>query len=274
MRYCIIHRALPLLSVVIACHRETSTTSTGPTDSPAASGAMSVGLAEQPPSSARDLQARGAFRVENDEETPPGLAEPWITVNMQTRAGDGSWWTLPAGGQLRSGEVFVVEIDLYRPAHVYVVNVSASGRSTLLYPDAEHEQDTRLERGSHRLPPARSDEPYIKMDAEVGTEHFFIIATPAPVQDVDDALGELIAKLRRAESPDVVSRVNRSPRRRASGRPPTRETRDDALFEANTAAIPALRSRGGYRARTAGAAIDARAGDDGVVVIPLRLEHI
>lgn len=195
-------------------------------------------------------------------------------MTIQTQAADRSWWALSAGGQLRSGEIIVVDVELYQPAHVYIINVNASGKSTLLYPDAKYERETRLDRGTHRLPPKRSDSPYIKMDAEVGTEHLLIIATPAPIRDVDGELGEMVARLQRGESPVVIHNDRPSPKRRASGGPGTRKTIDQALFEANTAVVPELRSRGGHRARADGAAIDANAGDDGVIVIPFKFEHI
>lgn len=278
----VIHRMSSVLLFVAACHP--ADPSAAPTTSPEEQSVLeseSPELVDDPPGSTSDLRARGAFRAEDgegrgsDEDVPSELADRGLTMTVQTQAADRSWWALAAGGQLRSGEVLVVEVELYQPAHVYVINVSASGRSTLLYPDAKHEQDTRLDCGAHRLPPKRSDSPYIKMDAEVGTEHLLIIATPAPIRDVDGELGEIVAKLQRGESPMVVIRDERSPpKQRAAGRPRTRQTIDEALFEANAAVAPELRSRGGYRTRADGAAIDAKAGADGVIVVPFKLEHI
>lgn len=271
----IVNKAVAMLSSIAACHPGASSTPTARHTAPPPPSSEPLNDA---PGSPDDLQARGAFRAIEDGDgrnATPELADRWLTVTIKTQATDLSWWAIAAGGQLRSGEVVVVDVDLYRPAHVYVINVSATGRSTLLYPAAVIEEDTQLDRGRHRLPPKRSDAPYIKLDDEIGVEHFFIIATLEPIRDADDKLGEMVERLGRGESPVVMVRdTPSSPRRRASGGPVTRKTTDEELFEANAAVIPAMRSRGSFRAYPNGAAIDAKAGGDGVVVVPFRLEHI
>jgi hypothetical protein len=227
-----------------------------------------------------DLRSRGAFRAKESKQAAAELADAWLSVSIQTRDAEGRWWALAPGGRLRSGEVLVTEVELQRPAHVYVINVGASGQSTLLYPDANHEQDSLLGQGTHRLPPARSEYPYIVLDAEIGIEHVFVIATPKPIAGIDHALGELVARLRRGESPVLTQdgRAKSGSSTRAKGKPlgtaPSREQADEALFRANAGAVPELRTRGDVRARGEGATIDARAGDDGVVVVPFQFEHI
>ncbi len=242
---------------------------------------------EATPGSDLDLRKRGGVRAKDSWDAASELRDRWLTVTVQTRASNGNWWTLAAGGQIRTGEVLVTEVELLRPAHVYVINVSASGRATLLYPEATYEQDALLGEGFHRLPPERSEYPYIRLDQEIGTERLYIIASPEPIARVDQHLGTLVTQLQRGESPAVLrndrpstgaasnvrSPKNR-PRNRISGKPRSRERIERSIFEANEGAIPDLNSRGGYRSRADGAAIDAKAGDDGVVVVPFQFEHI
>lgn len=250
-------------------------------------------LAEPALGTAGDLRARGAFRAEASKGAKSELSDRWLTLTVQTQAADGSWWALGAGGQLRTGEVLVTEVELRQPAHIYVINVSASGKSVLLYPSVQSgDVDALLGVGMHRLPPARSELPYIELDDEIGTEHLFIVATPEPIARVDRELAGLVTKLLRGESPsltdpgDATSRQGSRPhgtnqprkswakKPRASGSSWTQAEIDEALASANVGATPEMRTRGTFRSRADGAAVDAKAGDDGVVVIPFRFEHI
>lgn len=236
---------------------------------------------DTPAGSDADLQARGAFRVNECNETASEFEDPWLTLTIQTQGIDGEWWAVSAGGSLRSGEIIVVDVKLYRPVYIYIVNVDASGKSTLLYPDVGSERGSLLGTGVHRLPPVDSEFPYIKLDSDVGWEYIFVIATPVPVATIDDTLGRLVGRLKMQESPTVVTQGSRrsSGKRSSAVTQPQRqlETRvdvDDALFAANAAAIPELSSRGGYRSHVEGAAIDARGGIDNVAVVPFLFKHI
>jgi hypothetical protein len=240
---------------------------------------------EVTPGSDLDLRMRGGVRAEDSWNAASELHDRWLTVTLQTRASNGNWWTLAAGGEIRTGEVLITEVELLRPAHVYVINVSASGRTTLLYPVATYERDALLGQGFHRLPPERSEYPYIRLDHEIGTERLYVIASPEPIVRVDRDLGTLVTQLQCGESPAVLrndqpSTGPASTAKLPEKRPQTlksarsRERIERSIFEANQGAIPDLNSRGGYRTRVSGAAIDAKAGDDGVVVVPFQFEHI
>lgn len=276
---------LSLAPVNLACHATSTAAATTTAVSP------SDDIAVGPPGSEGDLRFRGAFRANAGTAATSELADRWLTLTVQTQARDGSWWALGAGGQLRSGEVLVAEVELERPAHIYVINVSASGKAVLLYPDRAYERDALLGRGTHRLPPARSEYPYIKLDSEVGTEHLIVVATPQPVANVDHKLGAIVEKLRRGESPTLTQhRASRAvaPSRKErieggkkppSGRPGagaalTRAESDIVMSEANAGVTPEMRTRGANRSRAEGAAVDATAGSDGVAIIPFQFEHI
>ncbi len=236
-----------------------------------------------------DLRSRGAFRATEGEGVAPELAVRWLSVSVQTRAVDGTWWALPAGGSLRSGEVMAVEVELLRPAHIYVIGVDGAGQAVLLFPDAKYERDAMLGVGTHRLPPETSVRPNIKLDSNTGKEQLFIVAASVHVSSVDSELGKLIQKMeegkdvrlhqedrkkaRRDERQRKKPR-SRSRRRRFSLEARARNSTEQSLWDANEGAVPPLNSRGSFRSRAGGAAIDAVEGDDGVVVVPFQYEHI
>jgi len=274
---------VPSLALVnLACHAPSTATAT--TAAVSAPDDIAVGS----PGSEGDLRSRGAFRANAAKAATSELADRWLTLTVQTQARDESWWALGAGGQLRSSEVLVAEIELKRPAHIYVINVSASGKTVLLYPVPAYEPDALLGLGTHRLPPARSEYPYIKLDSEVGTEHLIVVATPESVADVDHKLGAIVEKLRLGESPTVTQHPTAAPTRKertggvknlpsgmlGGGAALTRAESDRVMSEANAGVTPEMRSRGTYRSRAEGAAVDASAGSDGVVIIPFQFQHI
>lgn len=231
--------------------------------------------------SEQDLRTRGAFRLEESYGAATGIDDPWLTMTVQTRAPNGQWWAVSAGGQLRSTEHLIVNIELHRPAHIYIIDIGASGVPNLLYPDQRYEPDTLLGAGRHRLPQAAAKYSVIELDHEIGQEYIFVVATRTPIDSADAGLARILEQLERRETPKLVTpshrRTDSKPRARSTGKRPRARSQaeiDRALFSANAAAVPELSSRGGFRSRITGAAIDARAGDDPVVVIPFSFEHI
>jgi hypothetical protein len=159
----------------------------------------------------------------------------------------------------------------------------------LLYPDPKlGDADTLRGQGVHRLPPKRSSLPYIKLNAEVGTEHLYVIASPLPIAAVDEDLGSLISTLQRGESPALATPADpnqaarakghgsnsRTDARRGRGRRPKKAADDTAIFRKGAKLTPEMPSRGAVRSRFRGAAVDATADEEGISVIRFRFEHI
>lgn len=135
--------------------------------------------------------------------TPPPLE---LEVVAEATGPDERWTPLTAGATLHSGDGFRLRLRCDRAAYLYVLNVDASGGTTLLYPYTERffpelaRADVRcanpVAAGSALdVPPAApGGEPYVFwLDAVVGREALYVVAAPEPFAPVEEHLPSLRA---------------------------------------------------------------------------------
>lgn len=105
--------------------------------------------------------------------------------------------TLPQkGGVLFSGDSVWFELTLTDPSYLYVLQVSATGETTVLYPKGS---DRRFE-GAVRIPTTGR----FRLDEHVGTEHAVLVATKRPIGEVKSAAA-LAEYFRRALTPEQTA---------------------------------------------------------------------
>ncbi len=205
------------------------------------------------------LTARGILRTsEVEEELAVEGAE--ISMRMLTPHGD-NFHVAIDGARLKSGESFVVEVDLRSPQHLTLLYRSGDGSSAVLYPRGD--EPAKLEPGTHRLPPAGSPlGDLLVLDDNTGEEVLVLISSRDPLPSSDPALGGLVEEIRVGKGELVEDD------------PEPTVQRHDRRKRIENRKKQSLRSRGVERPRSDGSSIDAKPGDDGIAVLTIIFDHV
>lgn len=138
----------------------------------------------------------------------------------------GAVQSLIDGDFVQLGDPLTLEIDIDRPAWVYVFNEDGDGRLTVMYP--ERLPGAPLPAGTHRLPePGLDGEHYWMVESEGrATEYFLCVAAEQPVAEASDLARqieehrELYALLDPDDPARAVGAARTLPPERAAGGDP------------------------------------------------------
>ena len=100
---------------------------------------------------------------------------------------------LRPGDRVRPGDRLMLQVQVSRPTHIYVVNEDDMGESYLLFPLPDQTVANPIEPGQAvRLPAGGGSVPlYWKVTSAGGREHFLIFATPEPLPAFDRLFASL-----------------------------------------------------------------------------------
>ena len=121
-----------------------------------------------------------------------------LSVRVVTYQG-GERVQIPPGGTLRSGDRFALELQMDRPAFIYVVQFFADGTSDVLFPSEGKAFVGATQGNLLRIPPGGS---LFALDNAVGEENVYIIASERPLDEADASVAERVAEVRRVADPN------------------------------------------------------------------------
>jgi len=111
-----------------------------------------------------------------------------VTMNADRRARR----PLEIDDRLQSGDFFAYHVRVDRDAYVYVLQFYADGSAAVLFPA---EGAVRVSADTEQRLPA-DERGWFRLDDATGTEHLYVIAAVAPLEQADPALAELIGRVR------------------------------------------------------------------------------
>ena len=88
------------------------------------------------------------------------------------------------GDTLYSGDRFKIEVGASRDAYVYLIGLHHGGEFQQIFPNPERPANNLVSKGERRVFPER----FWYLDENTGTETMFILASRAPVDDLDGIL--------------------------------------------------------------------------------------
>ncbi len=110
---------------------------------------------------------------------------------------DGRPESLGWNSVVQEDDEIVFDIDISKPAYVYLINQDASGRVQALFPDPRLELQNPLPEGKHQLPGPTIDSDQLRyefkyvVDANAGHEDYMLIISDKPITNVDAELTRL-----------------------------------------------------------------------------------
>lgn len=117
-------------------------------------------------------------------------APPPLELTFQTVAGEGAASRgVRIGSTLHSGDRIALEMNLNRPAYVYVVQFFADGSASVLFPEAGEERPIS---GAQRIPGTG----WFELDDAVGDENVYVVASVAPLAEADAAIQQVVDDVR------------------------------------------------------------------------------
>jgi hypothetical protein len=141
---------------------------------------------------------RIASHVPNTTPVPPVASAPDATPAYDVdaaivRRGGGRFERLAAGDRVAPGDRLSLEFRATRPAWVYVINEDERGESYLLFPQPRFDLANPLPPDSTVvLPgPVGGRENAWTVTSRGRHEHFLVVASPAPVPEIEAELGRL-----------------------------------------------------------------------------------
>lgn len=185
---------------------------------------------------------------------------------MRVRARiDGEVRPIARGASLRSGDRVEVEIEVSRPAYVYIVQFFGDGSSAVLFPTGE--EPVQIAAGSAvRLP---GDGQWFELDDNPGDEHVYVAASSLPLERADAAIADAVRSVR--TSSRATATRSRARRRSASGS--RRPNGAVALLDIDTRSAPL--TRGLITVRDTDAhEIEVRADESGLIVLHFPIRHL
>jgi len=250
-----------------------------------AADAPAVSAPPQSPSSQAEPSTsgtRGITFAASAGETPTGgarsAAAPALSTNWTARDVNGATRPLVSGDTLRSGDHFWLELSAHEALYVYVIYVSADGSASVLYPS---KGDLLLASGSARRLPETQD---FELDQHAGLERVLVVASRDVLSRSAGSLAELVNRVRTTHR---FPAATKDPQVKAASRATTPAPAAKTA-SAQGAAAPqpytgptntlepayaSIDTRGIVLSGSPRGRIDVVPDSDGVIAIPLLIEH-
>ena len=160
----------------------------------------------------RDRAKRATTATSTETAATPAPAAPAVYdvhATFQRRDGAGTS-PLVSGDRVRPGDRLALEFRSTRPAWVYVLNEDERGERYLLFPQPLFERTNPVPADSTILLPGTMDgkESAWQVTSAGGREHFLIVASPHPVEELEADLARMPAP--RRDRPIAYARVDPS----------------------------------------------------------------
>jgi hypothetical protein len=125
---------------------------------------------------------------------PPALPDYAVEVNFMKRERAGTT-ALATGDRVKPGDRLMLEFHASRSAWVYVLNEDERGERYLLFPQPRFDAKNPLAAESTFVLPGTigGRESAWRVTSAGGREHFLVVASPAPVAEIEAELGRLPA---------------------------------------------------------------------------------
>ncbi|HYQ43759.1 MAG TPA: DUF4384 domain-containing protein [Polyangiaceae bacterium] len=205
-----------------------------------------------------------------------GLA-PGLSTNWTARDAQGATRPLVSGDTLRSGDHFWLELSAHEPLYVYVVYVSADGAASVLYPS---QGDLLLGAGNTQRLPETQD---FELDQRPGVERVLVVASRDVLVRSASTLADLVKRVRathrfsgttKEAGAKAASRATAPPPKAApppSAVAPQLYTGPTNTLEPSYAGVD---TRGIVLSGSPRGRVDVVPDSDGVIAIPLLIEHV
>jgi hypothetical protein len=108
-----------------------------------------------------------------------------FAVVAERKLADGTWGELNVrdGGEMKSFDKFQVLLKPHTDCHAYLLFYDSSGKASLLFPSKEPGGSAFLKMGTEAKIPG--DGLYFELDDKPGLETLYLLASPAPLADVE-----------------------------------------------------------------------------------------
>jgi len=212
--------------------------------------------------------------------SPRSATAPALSTNWTARSVNGANRPLVSGDTLRSGDHFWLELSAHEALYVYVIYVSADGAASVLYPS---KGDLLLASGNTQRLPETQD---FELDQHAGLERVLVVASRDVLSRSASSLAQLVSRVRATHrfpaatngaQGKVASRAIAPPPAAAKAAPaqgagaPQIYTGPTNTLEPSYASVD---TRGIVLSGSPPGRIDVAPDSDGVIAIPLLIEHV
>jgi hypothetical protein len=217
------------------------------------------------------LRDRGLSRTDAQTQVPPpNWTEARASLYILARTLDGQVALVGGGARLHSGEQIELHVSVGLPSYVYLIQISAHDKATILYP-IPGEPEKMLPDIDYRMP-TNANVRFV-LDNEVGTERLAFVVMAEPLASGDADVRAMLERLQ-ATNQWSAALAGAAPSSRSSGTgavPPVR-----AATETHAAPGHGSGATRGFVRNSAGTgrALDVQPDDRGVAIALFTFEHV